>query len=193
MAFKMAQGSLFAILMRSPWWYSVLFGFAIIGISLLIAGGQYVVLGIFGALPFFGIAGYAGYKQSLRPSHEQLLEVVEQARKMPAMQVANKIAQPYIDGRFDSTPFKGNAAELELERGNRKYLVSTKRFKAANTGVEPLKQMVAAGENAEATGYLYVALGTVSDAAREYAQQNDVEIIEAERLAAFFGGNVQVD
>lgn len=159
----------------------------------MVAGGQYVILGIFGALPFFGIAGYAGYKQSLRPSQAQLLEVVEQARKMPAIQIANKIAESYISERFDSTAFKGNAAELELERGNRKLLVSTKRFKAANTGVEPLKQMVAAGENAEATAYLYVALGLISDAAREYASNNDIELVEAERLAAFFDGNAKID
>ncbi len=192
MAFKMSKSSLFAILLRSPWWYSVLFGFAVIGISLLIAGGQFVILGIFGSMPFFGIAGFAAYKESLKPSQARMLEVVEQARKMPAIQIAHKIAETYVQERFDSTAFKGNAAELELERGNRKYLLSTKRFKAANTGVEPLKQLVAAGEKAEATGYLYLALGEISDAAREFASQNDIELIQADRLTEFFDGKADI-
>ncbi|MFK8080522.1 MAG: restriction endonuclease [Granulosicoccus sp.] len=62
-----------------------------------------------------------------------------------------------------------------------------------NTGVEPLKQMVAAGEKVEATGYMFVSLGAVPDAAREYAKQNDIELIQAERFVAFFGGNAQID
>lgn len=192
MAIKMAKSSLFALLLRSPWWYSVLLGLAVIGISLLIAGGQYVILGIFGSLPFFGIAGFAGHKQSLKPSQARMLEVVGQARKMPAIQIAHKIAESYVQERFDSTVFKGNAAELELERGNRKYLLSTKRFKAANTGIEPLKQLVAVGENNEVTGFLYLALGEISDAARDYADKNNIELIQADRLTAFFDGKADI-
>lgn len=53
--------------------------------------------------------------------------------------------------------------------------------------------MVAAGEKVEATGYMFVSLGAVPDAAREYAKQNDIELIQAERFVAFFGGNAQID
>jgi len=63
MALRMSENSLFAVLLRSPWWYSVLIGFFLIAISLLIVGGKYLVLGIFASLPFFGIAGFAGYRQ----------------------------------------------------------------------------------------------------------------------------------
>ena len=193
MAFKLAQGSLFAVLLRSPWWYSVLVGLLMIGLSAAVFGGQYVALGIFGALPFFGIAGFAGFKQSQLPSQKRVLEVDQMARKMPARQIAEKIADSYLEKRFDSRAFGGNEAELELELGNRKLLLCSKRFKAANTGVEPLKQLVSAGENVEATGYLYVALGDISAAARDYAQQNDIELIQADRLAAFFDGQARID
>jgi len=136
MVFKMAHGSLFAVLLRSPWWYSVLIAMAIIAISVLIAGGQYVVLGIFTSLPFLGIAAFALYKQALLPSDERVLEVVEQARSMPALKIAHKIAQSYTPHRYDSAAFSGDVAELEITRGNKKLLLSTKRFKAGNTGIE---------------------------------------------------------
>ena len=193
MAFAMAKSSLFAVLLRSPWWYSVLIGLVIISISSVVVGGQYVLLGIFGALPFFGIAGYAGYKLSQLPSQKRVQEVDQQARKMPATQIAAKIADCYVKERYDSIVFKGNAADLELTRGNRTFLLSSKRFKVANTGIEPLKQLVAAGQKVEATGYLYVALGEISDAAREYANQNDIELIQADRLAAFFDHKARIE
>lgn len=193
MAFKMAKGSLFAVLLRSPWWYSVLISLSFIAISLVVLGGQYVILGIFGALPFFGIAGFAGYKQSQQPSQNRVLEVAQFAQKMPAAQIAEKIANSYIEIRFDSEAFKGSAADLVLTRGNRTLLLSSKRFKVANTGIEPLKQLVAAGKNTEATGYLYVALGEISTTARDYAKQNNIELIQAGRLAAFFDGQAQIE
>lgn len=193
MAFAMAKSSLFAVLLRSPWWYSVLIGLVIISISSVVVGGQYVLLGIFGALPFFGIAGYAGYKLSQLPSQKRVQEVDQQARKMPATQIAAKIADSYVKERYDSIVFKGNAADLELTRGNRTFLLSSKRFKVANTGIEPLKQLVAAGQKVEATGYLYVALGEISAAAREYANQNDIELIQADRLAAFFDHKARIE
>lgn len=192
MAFKLAQGSLFAVLLRSAWWYSVSIGLVFIAISLVFADGQYVLLGIFTALPFFGIAGYAGYKQSQLPSQKRVLEVARQARKMPAAKIAEKIADGYAQERFESHAFKGEVADLELTRGHQKIVLCTKRFKVANIGIESLKKLVAAGENVEATGYLYVALGEISSAARDYARQNNIEFIQANSLAAFFDGKANV-
>ena len=189
----MAESSLFAILLRSSWWYSVLIGLAFIALSSIVFGGQYLLLGVFGSLPFFGIAGYAGYKQSQQPSQKRVLEVAQLARKMPAAQIADKIATRYVEERYKSSAFKGNAADLELTRGNRKILLCSKRYKVANTGIDPLKQLVAAGETAEATGYLYVALGEISAAAHDYAKQNNIELIQATRLAAFFDGMADIE
>lgn len=193
MAFKMAKSSLFAILLRSPWWYSAFIGLSFIAISGIVAGGQYVILGIFSSLPFFGIAGSAGYRQLQQPSQKRVLEIAQLARSMPSAEIAEKIASRYREARYESNAFKGNTADLELTRGHIKLLLSSKRFKVANTGIEPLKQLVAAGDKVEARGYLYVTLGEISAAAREYARQNDIEFIQAERLAAFFEGKVDLE
>jgi restriction system protein len=193
MAFKVAKSSLFAMLLRSPWWYSALIGLFFIGISLIIAGGQYVIFGVATSLPFFGIAGHAGYKQSQQPSQKRVLEVAQQVQKMRAVQIAEKIAKEYIDNGYQCNVFKGNAADLELTRGYRTILLCSKRSKVGNTGIEPLKQLVAAGENIEATGYLYVALGEISATAHDYAIKNNIEIIRATKLAAFFDGKVQIE
>ncbi len=193
MAFRLPKGSLFAVLLRSSWWYSVLIGVAFIALSVIFANARYVALGVFSALPFLGIACYAAYRQSKQPSQKRVLEIVQQSRKMTTAEVAREIADRYSEENFESQPFKGNAADIELTRGHRKILLCTKRFKAANTGIEPLKQLVAAGELVEATEYLYVALGEVSAAAREYASQNTIEIIQVARLTAFIDGQAHID
>ncbi len=193
MAFKVAEGSVFAVLSRSPWWYSALIGGVFVLTSLVVPSAQIAILVVACSLPFFGIAGFAAYKQFRRPSAQKIQEVDSQARSLSATAVAERIAKIYVDARFDSVEFKGAAAELELERGNRKLLLSSKRFKAANTGIEPLKKLVAAGEQIEATGYLYVALGQISANAEEFANANNIEIIRGSRLVEYFDGTATID
>ena len=188
MKFKMAQGSLFAVLMRSPWWYSVLIALLVVAIGLVLVGGKYLILGIATALPFIGIATYSAYSQSQRPGMKRVLEVEQAARKMPVAELAKTIADNYEKINFDVIAFKGDEAELELERGMHKFLLSCKRFKAAKTGIEPLKKLTTAGEKHEVSGYLYVALGEISANALAYAQKNNIELIQAEALAEYFDG-----
>lgn len=193
MALRMAENSLFAILLRSPWWYSAAAAVVAIALGAAIAGGKFLIVGITLSLPFIGIAIYAAVKQFQRPSAQQVAQLIADARKMPAAKIAEKIAANYTKERFESEPFKGNGADLELTRGYKKILLSTRRFKAANTGVEPLKQLVAAGDRVEANGYLYVTLGEVSANARQYARENDIELIQATELVAHFSGKVRIE
>jgi restriction system protein len=193
MAIKMAKGSLFAFLLRSPWWYSILIGLFVLVVSLLVTDAQYIVLSFTGALPFFGIGSFAGYKQFQQPSAKRVLEVIEQAKKLSSTIVAQKIAANYLQNSYKSDVFKGNAAEIELSYGHQKILLCTKRFKAAKTGIEPLKLLVSAGEKVEATGYLYLSLGEITDTARNYADENKIELIEANRFAALFDGKAKID
>jgi len=177
-----------AILLRSPWWYSVLIALFAISISMVPAEGKYLFLGVATALPFIGIALYSAYNHSQRLSPKRVQEVEQKARRLSATELAKKITINYEKIRFDVSAFDGDAAEYELERGVHKLLLSCKRFKAAKTGIEPLKKMTNAGKKCEATGYLYVTLGEVSTNALEYARQNNIELIQAEALAEHFDG-----
>ena len=188
MKFKMAHGSLFAVLMRSTWWYSALIALFAVAMGFVAFEGQYLIIGVAASLPFFGIAAYSAYNQAKRPAMKRVLAVQKAALKMSVSELAKTIADNYEKNNFSVVTFKGNEAELELERGRHKYLLSCKRFKAANTGIEPLKKLTAAGEKYEATGYLYVALGEISGNALEYAQKNKIELIQAEALTEYFDG-----
>jgi restriction system protein len=193
MKFKMAKGSLFAVLLRSTWWYSILIGLVILLISLAATDADYVVLSIIGSMPFFLIGSYAGFKQLQQPSKKRILAVEEEAKTMSSTVIAQKIAANYINNGYESSAFKANTADLLLTKNHRKILLNSKRFKAAKTGIEPLKLLVAAGESIEATGYLYLSLGEVSTNAIDYAKEHKIEIIQLDRLAKLFDGKTKID
>ena len=192
MKFKMSEKSLFAVLMRSTWWYSALIALFAIAMGLVAFEGKYLIIGITASLPFLGIAAYSAYNQAKRPKLKRVLEVDQVARKMSAGELAKTIGDHYEKNNFNVVKFKGAEAELELERGRYKYLLSCKRFKAANTGIEPLKKLTAAGERHEANRYLYVALGEISGSAVDYAQKNKIELIGAEALTEYFDGTKEL-
>lgn len=191
MQFKMSEGSLFAILLRSSWWYSVIIALVLIAISFLAFGPQFLAFGIAAALPFIGIAAVSGYRQAQRPSQRDVQAIVESVRGQPARELSERLSAAYEKMGYEVAPFKGNAADIDLTRGWRRILVCSKRFKAAKIGVEPLKALVDAGQPIEATGYAFVALGQLSDNARKFATDNNIELIHPEQLAALLQGRVK--
>ena len=188
MEFKMSEGSLFAILLRSGWWWSVLIAAVIILITSAVFGPKFLVIGIAAAIPYLGIAGMSAYKQSKRPSKKQVQEIVDQARSLPARELSSKVRAAYERDGFEVAPYKGNAADLDLTKGWRRILVSSKRYKAASVGIEQLKALNEAAKREEATGCSFVGLGEVSEAARKYATDNNIEIIQSEQLALLLSG-----
>ncbi len=68
MKFRMSQNSIFAVLLRSPWWMSA-------GVALLLSVGgfaalplEYAAMGVFAAVPFAVIAIIAAYRQLRAPA-----------------------------------------------------------------------------------------------------------------------------
>ncbi len=63
MQFKLSQGSLFAILLRSPWWASLLAAFAAFLLARTLLPEHLAPYGAISALPFVVITVMAAYKQ----------------------------------------------------------------------------------------------------------------------------------
>ena len=65
MKLKMSPNSLFAVLLRSPWWISLLVAGALFALARLFIPAAYA---IFMPLPFLVIATMAGWRQFRAPS-----------------------------------------------------------------------------------------------------------------------------
>ena len=188
MKFKMAEKSLFAILLRSPWWISfllvALFGLA----SKALLPEQYVVYGVIGAFPFFGIGCVAAWRQLRAPSPERVQATLQQAADMSWRDFSGVVERAFSAGGYAVARLNSPAADFKLEKAGRTTLLAAKRWKAANPGVEPLRELVALRDAQQADLCSFASLGTLSDSALRFARANQIELVAPATLAAWLSG-----
>jgi len=84
----------------------------------------------------------------------------------------------YIVSRFE-----GAAADLVMTKAGRTSLVACKRWKAARTGIEPLRDLDAARRALDAHECFYVATGEFTDNARAFATEKKIRVLHVADLA----------
>ncbi len=185
MKLKMSEKSLFAILLRSPWWISLLVvaGFTLLSFALL--PETYVGFGVMGGFPFLVIAVLAARKQWHAPSAASVSDVLTRAGAMSWRDFSALIEQTYRQQGHVVTRLSGQAADFKADKGGRATLVSCKRWKAATHGVEALRDLVAAKEAQEAQQCSYLSLAPVSDTAARFAKAQGVTLVSGEALGRF--------
>ncbi len=183
MKLKMSQNSIFAVLLRSPWWMSA--GVAV----LLCVGGfaalplDYAAMGVFAAVPFAVISIMAAYKQLRAPSGARVQAVAETAAAMSWADFADTVEAGFKRDGCEVQRLQTPGADFALSKDGHVAIVSAKRWKAARVGVEPLRELQAAREKRGAREAIYIALGDVSDNAWAYAKAQGVSLMTAPELA----------
>ena len=183
MKFKMAKHSIFATLLRSPWWVSLLVAAAISVLALSLLPREYAPLGPFAALPFFVIALIALWKQMRQPSSARVEDTVDALQNMAWPAFSALLEKAFERDGCTVRRLKGTDADVELSRKDSRALVAARRWKAARTGVEPLRTLREAATRQQANECIYVALGEFSDPAIRYANENGIQIMGAAELA----------
>lgn len=187
MALKMAPNSLFAVLLRSPWWVSLSIAGVISLLSAAFMPEGYKLVGALSTLPFVVIGAMAARKQWSQPSAAEVAATVEslQAMAWPAFETALREAlgrAGHVTPEGRAAP-RRNGADLVLERQGAVTVVSARRWKSARLGVEVLRSLQDARQALEADKALCVTLGEVTEAARDYARQEGIQIWGPEELA----------
>ena len=185
MKFKMAEKSLFAMLLRSPWWIS----FGVVGVIVLVAGAllpqEFFVVGALSGFPIFVVGCIAAWRQWRAPSPAKVAQLLQDLASMPWRTFADTLAAAWTDAgcAVERLPAQG-AADLRLTRGATTTLVSARRWKAATHGVEPLRELQAAMQAQGASEGVYVvAQGQLSDNARLFARDHRIAVLQGEGLA----------
>jgi len=182
MKLKMAKNSLFAVLLRSPWWYSVLIvlGMAIAARALL--PEPYVVVGIMGTFPFLVIAAMSAWRQWKLPNPARVSDALERASNMAWVEFSSTLEKAFVAQGYAVTRLKSPSADLQLVKDGAVTLVSCKRWKAANHGVEGLRALQQVQQAQSAQHARYVSLVSVTDNARRYAQENGIVLMASAEL-----------
>jgi len=182
MKFPIAKNSLFAILLRSPWWVSIAIAAGIVVVARLVLPGVYA-FAFFAALPFIVIGGVAGWRQLLAPSAARVAGTLEAVRAMSWGDFSSALTDALRDDGYAVSPLTGAAADFELAKAGRISLVACKRWKAARTGVDPLRDLHEAKRTREAHECIYVATGEITDGARAFALERNIRVIHGAELA----------
>jgi restriction system protein len=180
---KMAQNSLFAILLRSPWWISLAVAAALSLLLRLLLPPDYAVPAMLGSLPFVVIAAVAAWKQLRAPSAAQLAQAASRLQAMNSREFAAAIEAAFRAQGHDVKRLDGPGADLELSKGHRRTVVAFRRWKAAKLGVEPLRELQAAQQRLQADASLFVATGEPSEQAGDFARSSQMQLLGLNELA----------
>ena len=179
----MAKNSLFAVLLRSPWWISLLLVLVIALASQALLPAQYVPFGVIGGLPFLVIAGIAAWRQWHAPNPARVAQALAQAGAMSWRDFSQAVEQGFARQGYQVTRLNGTAADFQLRQGERTTLVSCKRWKAASHGEQALRDLADAQTAQGAQQGIYISLGDVTAQARRFAQEKGLVLVSDSDLA----------
>jgi len=182
MKLKMSQNSIFAVLLRSPWWMAA-------GVAVLLSAGgfaalplEYAAMGVFAAVPFAVIAIMAAYKQLRAPSGARVQAVTQAVAAMSWAEFSRVVEAGFRRDGCEVERIQAPGADFALSKDGHVAIVGAKRWKAARHGVEPLRELQAVRERRGAREAIYIALGDVSDNALQYAKAQGVSLMTAPEL-----------
>ena len=179
----MAKNSLFAILLRSPWWISMVVAFSLGLLSWTLLPDQFRAVGALSALPFALIAAVAARRQWHLPSAARVAKVHQALATMAWQAFAPLLEESFRRSGYTVQLSKNTAVDFELERQGRRMLVCARRWKSARTGLEALRGLQAARDATDTPDALYIGLGSLTDAARLFATENRITVWQAAELA----------
>ena len=175
----MAKKTLFSILLRSPWWVSVLAG----ALLAAIAYQFFPLVAPYVALPFLVIAVYVGWRQLCTPGATNTADMLGRLRAMSWENFSAVIHEAFRRDGYSVTEIAGGAADLELRKNGRVSVVTCKRWKVAQTGVGPLRELFDAMRARDAHECIYVAAGDFTANARAFATEKKIRLLSDAELA----------
>ncbi len=176
---KLPPNSLFAILLRSPWWFSALLVVGFVLLSRLLLSDEYWKFGAVGAFPFVITAVLALKRQLKAPKVSTINTQIEALRNMPWPQFSEKIVQSLTQQGYTIAKLQSaTGADFLISKQDQKIVLAAKRWKAANLGESELHQLNKAKQFHKADGAWYITVGNVSNKAVLFANKNQIELLQ---------------
>ncbi len=183
MKYKMAPNSLFAVLLRSPWWISLSIGLATGGVAAALLPQTFRVAGALSGFPFIVIAAMAAWRGRGKPSQALVEHSAKAVAAMSWPVFANTLEAAFKRDGFTVRRTQGRACDFDIERAGRRMVVAARRWKSAHTGLAPLRALQAERSASEAPDALVISLGELTEPARQLAAGERIAVWQAPELA----------
>ena len=182
MKFRMAPNSLFAVLLRSPWWISIAIALVFFAASQALFPPEFALFAATGGVPF-QVLGRGALKRQWHAPSSRELEAGEQALRAMGWPAFSALLEQAFRREGCEVQRQQGAADLLLTRNGRSTLVCARRWKAAHHGMEALQALrKAADARDDGSACLYVALGALSPQAQRFAAQAPVQLLQGAAL-----------
>lgn len=177
--------SLFTVLSRSPWWLSVL-----LTASIFIAVRFFLptLIAASAAFPFGVISIYAAWRQLRVPGEATVTKKLDELRNLSWAEFSVRLDNAFRRDGYEVARLDDDAADFELRKNGQLTLASCRRWKVAQTGIAPVRALLAAKEVRGARNCLYVSAGEFSPNASELALANGVRLLSGTDLAKLVRG-----
>lgn len=179
----MAPNSLFAVLLRSPWWISLLIALVLGAVAAALLPAEFKPAGAVSGFPFAVIGAMAAWRQWRLPSAARVALTIDVVSALAWPAFSALLAQALQQDGYRVQHVKSDAFDLRLERQGRVTLVAARRWKTRRIGLETLRALQAARESAGAADALLVSLGALTDQALPYAAAQRINVWQAAELA----------
>ena len=186
MKFQMAKNSMFAVLLRSPWWISIGIAVAVGLVAAALLPAQFKGAGALSGLPFAVIGVLAARRQWHLPSAADVAATQQAVSALGWPAFAKLLEQAFVRDGYAMQPGTAPGVDFVLERQGRRMLVAARRWKSARTGLEALRPLQAAredGQPGEGADALYIGLGALSESAVAFAATHRIAVWQAGELA----------
>ena len=175
-----SPNSLFAILIRSPFWVSLAIAVATYAIA------QHWLPPLFAAattVPWLATMGFAIHRQIRTPSAKRVAKTLETLAAMQWPQFSAVISDVFRgEGYTVGEPHMGPVT-FALERNGYTTLAGCRRWKVGQTGIPPLRELADAAAARNARDCIYVTTGTFTDNAVAFAREKKIRLLHGAELA----------
>ena len=176
----MAKQTLFHILMRQPWWVTLLVAFALFWITYAI----FPPVAPFVVVPFALLTCYIGFVQFRDGVPGDAGERLAELRKMQWESFSAALTEGYKKQGYTVLPADGAGYDFKLVRDGRTNLLQCRRWKVNQVGEGPVRELAQAVERADAARGICVTAGEFSIPARKLAAGEPVTLVSGAELAA---------
>lgn len=180
---RMHRNSLFAVLLRKPWWVSGAIGVAIGLAAAALMPADWRGVALLTGLPFLVVSGIALVRGYGRPGQAEVERMAQTARAQAWPAFAEQLQGAFTRDGWTVQRVDAASHDFMLERSGRRMLVAARRWKSAHLGLEPLRTLQAAREAGDVADALCIALGEISDPARRFAASQRIAVWQAAELA----------
>jgi restriction system protein len=175
--------SLFQILLRQPWWVSLLVAVGVFALAHAI----FPPVALFAALPFALLCGFIAFKQWRSGAGVSTGERLEALRGMDWERFSAVIADAYRRRGYAVHPAEAAGYDFRLTLAGRVTLVQCRRWKVNQVGVGPLRELVNAVEREDASHGICITAGEFSAPARALVASEPLTLVAGADLGDLVG------